>query len=133
MYTVTREIHFCYGHRLFNYPGKCRHLHGHNGRIEIELYAKELNTLGMVRDFGEIEAIIQQWIDENLDHKMILWKEDPLIPSLSALDECFYIIDNHPTAEVISKLIFDYAASQNLPVSEVRLWETAKSCASYQG
>ena len=28
MYKVTREIHFCYGHRLLNYDGKCRHLHG---------------------------------------------------------------------------------------------------------
>ena len=32
MFRVTKEIHFCYGHRLLNYDGKCRHLHGHNGR-----------------------------------------------------------------------------------------------------
>ena len=28
MYRVTREIDFCYGHRLLNYAGKCRYLHG---------------------------------------------------------------------------------------------------------
>ena len=37
MFRVTREIEFCYGHRLLNYEGKCRHLHGHNGRAVITL------------------------------------------------------------------------------------------------
>ena len=65
MYKVTREIHFCYGHRLLNYSGKCRHLHGHNGKVEIELFSEKLNDLGMVRDFEEIKSIVQVWIDEN--------------------------------------------------------------------
>ena len=42
MYRVTREIAFCYGHRLINYDGKCRHLHGHNGRAVISLEAGPL-------------------------------------------------------------------------------------------
>ena len=37
MYRVTREIRFCYGHRLLHYDGKCKHLHGHNGRAVISL------------------------------------------------------------------------------------------------
>src|ERR671929_242125 len=36
MFRITRELHFCYGHRLLNYDGKCRHLHGHNGKAVIE-------------------------------------------------------------------------------------------------
>ncbi|MBI3805254.1 MAG: 6-carboxytetrahydropterin synthase [Nitrospirae bacterium] len=131
MYKVTREIHFCYGHRLLNYSGKCRHLHGHNGKVEIELYAEKLNELGMVRDFEEIKQVVQVWIDDNLDHNMILCRRDPLIPALEAGKERYYLIDENPTAEAISKLIYDYAISQKLPVSEVRLWETPKSFASY--
>ena len=132
MYTVTREIHFCYGHRLLNYPGKCRHLHGHNGRVEIDLHTEELDSFGMVRDFEEIKEIVEGWILENLDHKMILCRKDPLLSSLKKLGETFYLIEANPTAEVISKLIFDYAHCQELPVSEVRLWETPKSCARYR-
>lgn len=132
MYKVTREIHFCYGHRLLNYSGKCRHLHGHNGKVEIELYAEKLNELGMVRDFDEIKQVVQVWIDDNLDHNMILCRHDPLIPALEKLKERYYLIDENPTAEAISKLIYDYAVSQKLPVSEVRLWETPKSFASYR-
>ncbi|MFP6574748.1 MAG: 6-carboxytetrahydropterin synthase, partial [Pirellulaceae bacterium] len=42
MYYVTRQIDFCYGHRLLNYEGKCRHLHGHNGRAVIKIASGEL-------------------------------------------------------------------------------------------
>ncbi|MCG3111231.1 MAG: 6-carboxytetrahydropterin synthase [Candidatus Manganitrophus sp.] len=132
MYKVTREIHFCYGHRLLNYSGKCRHLHGHNGKVEIELFSEKLNDLGMVRDFEEIKQVVQVWIDDNLDHNMILCRRDPLIPALEERKERYFLIDENPTAEAISKLIYDYAVSQKLPVSEVRLWETPKSFASYR-
>ena len=37
MFRVTREIDFCYGHRLLNYDGKCKYLHGHNGRAVITI------------------------------------------------------------------------------------------------
>ena len=132
MYTVTREIHFCYGHRLLNYRGKCRHLHGHNGRLEIELTAGKLDTLGMVRDFGEIKQKIQGWIDANLDHKMILCARDPALPFLRKLGEPLFVVDENPTAEAIAKRIFDVAKRLGLPVTSVTLWETPQSFASYR-
>lgn len=39
MYRVIREFRFCYGHRLMGHAGKCRHLHGHNGKAVIMLAA----------------------------------------------------------------------------------------------
>ena len=71
MYQVTREIDFCYGHRLLNYDGKCRFLHGHNGRAVITLESPELDGLGMVTDFSEIKRVVSRWIDENLDHRIV--------------------------------------------------------------
>ena len=59
MYQVTREIDFCYGHRLLNYDGKCRHLHGHNGRAVLTLAAPELDGLGMVMDFSHFGVPVQ--------------------------------------------------------------------------
>mgnify|MGYP003412694764 FL=1 len=50
-FRVTKEIHFCYGHRLLDYAGKCRHLHGHNGKAVVTLETAELDRLGMVIDF----------------------------------------------------------------------------------
>lgn len=133
MYTVIKEIHFCYGHRLLAYQGKCRHLHGHNGKVEIELAAKALDQLGMVMDFEEVKRHVQSWIDAELDHKMLLSREDPAVPVLQRLQEPLVLMDCNPTAENIAKMIFEYAKQKGLPVVSVRLWETASSSATYSG
>ena len=132
MYSVTRLIHFCYGHRLLNYAGKCRYLHGHNGRVEIELGSERLDHRGMVRDFEEIKQTIQTWIERELDHKMLLNRNDPVIPVLRRLGEPMFLLTGNPTAEAIAELIFHYAVSQDLPVTSVRLWETDRSVAAYR-
>src|SRR5262245_8242366 len=132
MFRVTREIHFCYGHRLLNYDGKCRHLHGHNGRAVITLEAPRLDGLGMVVDFSQIKRVVAAWIDEALDHKMILHKDDPVLPLLRQQGEPVYVVDVNPTAENIAKLIYDHAAAQGLPVVEVSLWETENCFATYR-
>jgi len=131
MYRVTREIEFCYGHRLLNYDGKCRHLHGHNGRAEIVLEAPELDTLGMLVDFGEIKNKVQRWIDDHLDHNMLLCREDPIVPVLQQHGERIYLMDCNPTAENIARLIFERAAASGLPVVKVVLWETEKCSAAF--
>ena len=133
VYTIMREMHFCYGHRLLKYDGKCRHLHGHNGKVEIELRADALDALGMVMDFTELKRQVQTWIDSELDHKMLLCKDDPIVPYLAEHHEPMVLMDTNPTAENIAKLIFDYARGKGLPVASVRLWETPGSSASYSG
>ncbi len=132
MYRVTREIRFCYGHRLLNYDGKCRHLHGHNGRAVISLQAKELDPLGMVMDFTQIKHVVTDWIDETLDHKMLLHRDDPVLPFLRQLSEPVYVMEVNPTAENIARLIYDFAVSQGFPVVEVQLWETDHCYATYR-
>src|SRR5207237_10687990 len=131
MYRVTREISFCYGHRLLHYDGKCRHLHGHNGRAVITLTAPALDALGMVVDFARLKQVVGGWIDAQLDHKMLLHRDDPVLPLLRQQGEPVYGLDVNPTAENIARLIFDFASAQGFPVVEVKLWETDTSCATY--
>ena len=131
MYRVTKQIDFCYGHRLTRYEGKCRNLHGHNGRVEIELLGEALDGRGMVADFGDIKQIMKAWIDENLDHGMILYREDPALPFIQAQGERCYVMDENPTAEAIAKLIYQKAKSFGLPVDKVTFWETPSSSAIY--
>jgi 6-pyruvoyltetrahydropterin/6-carboxytetrahydropterin synthase len=132
MFQVTRELRFCYGHRLLNYDGKCRHLHGHNGRAVITLEADRLDALGMVVDFSAIKRVVSAWIDANLDHRMILHKDDPVLPHLQQQGEPFFLMDVNPTAENIAKLIFDFVLAHGFPVVEVKLWETDDSFAVYR-
>jgi 6-pyruvoyltetrahydropterin/6-carboxytetrahydropterin synthase len=131
MFRVTREIAFCYGHRLLNYDGKCRHLHGHNGRAVITLEGPDLDPRGMLVDFSDIKRKVQHWIDENLDHNMLLCREDPLLPMLRDRGERVFVMEDNPTAENIARLIYDRAHDAGLPVVEVVLWETENCCSSY--
>src|SRR3990170_1953990 len=107
MFRVSQEIDFCYGHRLLNYDGKCRHLHGHNGKAVVVLEAERLDERGMVRDFSEIKDSIGRWIDEHLDHRMTLNRADPAVPALEKLGEPLHLIDTNPTAENIARLIYE--------------------------
>ena len=132
MFQVTREIDFCYGHRLLDYDGKCKNLHGHNAKVLITLEAASLDGLGMVLDFADIKRVIQQWIDDHLDHRMILRKDDPVADTLTQMDEPVVLIDDNPTAENLAKLIAQFGLQQGFPVVEVRLWETPHCSATYQ-
>lgn len=132
MFEVTREIEFCYGHRLLNYEGKCRHLHGHNGRAVITLQAETLDDRGMVLDFSDIKRVISTWIDQNLDHRMILREDDPAVPSLQQLGEPLYLMDVNPTAENIARVIYEVTQEHGFPIVETRLWETPKCFATYR-
>ncbi len=132
MFSVTREISFCYGHRLLNYDGKCRHLHGHNGRAVITLASEGLDRLGMVMDFSALKRVVGGWIDATLDHRMLLHRDDPVLAYLQAQGEPIHVMDVNPTAENIARMIFDYAAGQGFPVAEVKLWETDSCFASYR-
>jgi len=133
MYSVTRLIHFCYGHRLLDYGGKCRRLHGHNGLLEISVPKAGLDRLGMVVDVEEIKAKVQKWVDAELDHKMLLNARDPLVKVLRRMGEPVVAMRANPTAESIARLVYEHARREKLPVSSVRLWETPNSFAEYRG
>ena len=57
-------------------------------------------------------AIVKGWIDRELDHKMVLRHDDPLVAPLQQLGEPVFLVDSNPTVERIARLIFDYAASR---------------------
>jgi 6-pyruvoyltetrahydropterin/6-carboxytetrahydropterin synthase len=131
MYSVTKRIEFCYGHRLLDYDGICKHPHGHNGLVEVEVRSSQLDKRNMVCDFSDIKRVVKGWIDRDLDHKMLLRRDDPLVKALQQLGEPVYLCESNPTAEHIAKIIYQHAAGEGLPVVRVRLWETPTSFAEY--
>jgi 6-pyruvoyltetrahydropterin/6-carboxytetrahydropterin synthase len=133
MFQVTREFEFCFGHRLMDYDGKCRNLHGHNGKACVTLAGDRLDRLGMIVDFAEMKRVIGTWIDATLDHTLLLHRNDPLVKSLQAAGEKVLPLDVNPTTENLARLIFEFAAGKGLPVVEVTMWETTYSYATYRG
>ena len=132
MYQVSKSVSFCYGHRLLNYTGKCQHLHGHNARAVITLESKVLDERGMVEDFSEVKRLVWSWLDEEIDHTLLLHRDDPVLPLLQSAGERVMVTDENPTAEVIARMIYDFVAGKGYPVTGVTLWETETSFASYR-
>ena len=131
MYLVTKRIEFCYGHRLLDYDGVCKHPHGHNAVVEVDVSTDALDNRNMVADFSDIKRLVKGWIDQHLDHKMILRHDDPLVAPLQKLNEPIYILESNPTVERIAKLIFDEGRALGINIINIRVWETPSSFASY--
>ncbi|MBM3751517.1 MAG: 6-carboxytetrahydropterin synthase [Acidimicrobiia bacterium] len=132
-FLVTKRIDFCYGHRLMDYDGVCRHLHGHNAMVEIDIQAEALDARNMVVDFSDVKRLVKAWIDRELDHKLILRTDDPMVSVLQAQGEPLFLLDSNPTAERLAQLIYDQARSLGFNVVAVRFWETPTSAAAYVG
>ena len=132
MFQVTQELAFCYGHRLLGYAGKCARLHGHNARAFVTLRAEKLDEQGMVADFDSLQRRVRSFVDEQLDHQMLLHEDDPLVATLRSAGESFRTLRFTPTAENLARLIFEHAEVAGLPVVEVRLEEQPGSVATFR-
>ncbi len=114
-----------------NHPGKCRNLHGHSVKASISIKQQQLNEQAMVCDFSDVKKCVNTYIDQHLDHNFLLHKDDPIIPALTALGERFMTLDEHPTAEVLSKMIYQHLQREGFDVDRVVLWETSSASACY--
>mgnify|MGYP001554915776 CR=1 FL=1 len=86
----------------------------------------------MLVDFVDIKALVKDWLDSELDHTLLLHRDDPVLPVLQAAGERVRVTEFNPTAENIARMIFDHVAAEGYPVVDVTLWETETSYASYR-
>lgn len=107
---VCKIFTFDAAHFLPNHPGKCRNLHGHTYKLEVELEGPINPETGMVMDFGDLKQEVGGVLDK-LDHHYLndIWE--------------------NPTAEQMSIGIKNELLEMGLPVNRIRLWETATSYA----
>ena len=116
MYLVTKRIDFCYGHRLLDYDGVCKHPHGHNAVVGDRRPHRPPRQPQHGGRFQRHQAVVKGWIDRELDHKMILRHDDPLVAPLRALGEPMYLLESNPTVERIAKLIYDKGRELGLDI-----------------
>lgn len=157
---ASRYHDFSYGHRVAGHENKCRHLHGHNGRVHFHCQAnpstESLDKIGRVIDFGEIKSRLCMWIENNWDHKFLAWENDPVMLRVADLTnvwdrpfnggepgEANEILSGsivwtpfNPTAENMAEYLVRVIGPQQLEgtgivLVEVRIEETAKCHASF--
>ncbi len=47
----------------------------------------------MLLDFSDIKRVVSQWIDDQLDHRMLLHRDDPFVPIMRDAGEPLYLLD----------------------------------------
>ena len=101
-YTATRSHEWDSGHRVYGHQGKCQRLHGHRYEATFICTAEALDALSMVIDFSVIKERLCVWIDQEWDHRCLLFNEDPLLAVVGEADKSVVGVPFNPTAEAIA-------------------------------
>ncbi len=143
---IRRWVETDTGHRVPNHKSKCRHMHGHRYRWEAELEGDVVtqegsSEEGMLMDFSDVSAILNQHIHDVVDHAFIVYEGDK-----DALTALSHMGDEHrtlvvpfiPTAENLAKWAFEQVESHisssygnSLKLYAFHVRETPKSWASW--
>ncbi|TQF30184.1 6-carboxytetrahydropterin synthase QueD [Bradyrhizobium sp. UNPA324] len=115
---ISQAFKFEAAHRLPNVPEthRCRRLHGHSYRVEVQLDGPVDPHAGFVADFFDIEKCFADILDA-LDHHCL--------NEVKGLE--------NPTAENIAIWIWDRLKPSLPQLWAVRVYETADCWAEYQG
>lgn len=134
---VTRKGSFDAGHRVMNERMKCFNVHGHTYLFELVFSFDHMQDIGYNIDFKEIKRVGLSFIDNMLDHAMLLNPHDyDLIEVCEKLGSKMWLMSLHgfgaycnPTVENIAKEIFMSMQILFLPypgliIDKVILYET---------
>lgn len=155
MLSITKEFTFDAAHRLMYHKGKCCNIHGHRFKLFVEIFnSKPMDESGMIVDFGILNQVIKTWLDDNLDHSLILnAKDSELIDFVENHNMKYFILQREPTVEniieilnvriqkLIDKINNDSESISNdeldhitkrLYVKSIKLYETEKSYCTYK-
>lgn len=119
-YALRVLVQFSAAHSLRDYPGDCRRFHGHNWKVEIEVAARALDSLGIALDFKTIKSEARALAD-SLDHRYLNEIEpfDRINPTAENLSGWFY------------RRLAERLNGQSVRISAVTLWETETACVRY--
>ena len=137
MIRAFRYHDFSYGHCVHNHENKCAHLHGHNGGIDWFCESVELDSVGRVIDFSEIKRM-DRWVEDNWDHKTLIWENDPWLPTLQGVDPTGVIsVSFNPTSENISAHLLNVVGPQvmggtGVSLTKVQFMETEKCGVTFE-
>jgi len=124
VFEISKDFVFSAAHQIRFHGGKCERLHGHNWRVRVHAQASELNRIGMVIDFADLQKLVAE-IGQRFDHQNV--NEIPPFDQVNT------------TAELLAKFFYTEAnarlsasESGRVKVSKVEVWENEGSLATYR-
>jgi 6-pyruvoyltetrahydropterin/6-carboxytetrahydropterin synthase len=124
VFEISRDFLFSAAHQIRFHGGKCERLHGHNWRIRVHARASELNKIGMVLDFADLQKLVTE-IGAKFDHQVI-----NEIPPFDTVNTTAENIARHFYVEV-DRLVAEREGGR-VRISKVEVWESDGSVAVYR-
>lgn len=138
MYILKAEHSFDSAHFLAGYEGKCRNIHGHRWKVEIEVQSETLvkggQLDGMVIDFGDLKKDIKDMVDY-YDHGLIIQEGTMREETLNCIiQDGFKVIkvNFRPTAENFAAFFFKIMKDKGYSVKRATVYETPTNSAVYE-
>lgn len=135
--TIVRKGSFDSGHRVMNEKMKCFNMHGHTYLYELEFEFNQMEEIGYAIDFKELKRVACQWIDDYLDHGMIVNPKDEEVikAAVATGSKIWYMSLNgqgeycNPSVENLAKEMFLSMAQlfkeyPDLKINKITLYET---------
>lgn len=130
--TAERYHDISCGHRVHGHESKCADFHGHNYRVHFTISAEALDSVGRVLDFSVMKSVLCEWLEQNWDHKFLLWNMDPHWQLAKTLPG-FIAVPFNPTAENMAEFLLhkgnELLAEHGVKLIRVRIDETRKCSA----
>lgn len=136
-FTAERYHDISCGHTVHGHESKCANLHGHNYRFHFIIASAQTDEVGRVIDFGVIKAKLCMWLEDNWDHKFLVYDKDPRASTLVDMDPTVVLLPFNPTAEKLAQYMVQIVAPHELAdtsveLIECRVEETRKCSASWR-
>lgn len=138
-FKTAKQFTFDMAHLLDGHDGKCQNLHGHTYILQVEVSGclhSDGAKRGMVIDFGDLKALVKQYVLDRMDHAFIYdqysQKESEIAAVLQKHHSKTYPLTTRSTAEEMARHIFQILKTDaKIPVCRVCLWETPTSWCEY--
>ena len=141
--TITKRITMPIGHRLLNYEGGCKNVHGHNITIELTFASRSgLDKSGFIIDFNDVKNGIGRQLKGLFDHAFLVNAyDDSMIEFLSDQGMKYFIMpkkeassfemsvgQSNPTVENLSEVVREMAETfcygKGIHLKGVKIYES---------
>lgn len=120
---VTKDIMVESCHKLYDYDGKCKNLHGHSYRISVTVRSTR-DKDGFVLDFKKLKQFLNLEVDKVIDHTLL----NDSLPIKNTTAENMSVLFFY-----MAKDFFKNLDKKDFSIVSVKVWETTTSYAEFKG
>lgn len=137
---LTKIFSFDTAHALENYPGKCRHIHGHTYILHVTVSGEVKDVKGdpydgMIIDFTDLKKWVNESVIRHFDHFLLLRKGSELAKLNYPEWDRIYLTEYQPSCENMLLDICDRllkSTPDGLQLKKLKMHETPTAYAEIE-